>query len=117
MDNLSGRITGANFDAKVDTMSTGIMFLRKLTNIDDAAQIDQAHADMKALAFDFGARMEADAEYCENETLKFLQQFNAGTVTYKEYGPVFDNCFGVLMSFQLGNKAAWEHKPENWNIE
>lgn len=117
MDNLSGRITGANVDAKTDTMSTGIMFLRKLANIDDAALIDEAHADMKAIAFAFGARMEADTLSCENESLKDIIEFNAASVTYKQYGPVFDNCYGVLLSFQMSNKAAWQHNPDDWDTE
>lgn len=117
MDSLDGRITGANNDGKTDVMNTGIMFVRKLQHLDDDAAIETLQQEMKQLALSFAARMEYDADYCQTNDLKFLQEFHPGSVKYKYYGPVFDNCFGVLMSFQLGNIADWKYDAAEWNIE
>lgn len=114
MDSLEGRITGANEDGKTDMMSTGILFVKKLLHIDDTAAIDTAQAEMKALALSFAARMEHDAQLCENRSLKFLQEFMTVSIKYKYYGPIFDNCYGVLVSFQCGHIAEMEYKNDEW---
>jgi hypothetical protein len=114
MDSMEGQITGDHADDRIDMMRTGILFIQKVTDVDDDDQIDQAHLSMKALAFSFVAKMEADSLACMETDLKMLQEFSALAVSYKYYGPVFDQCFGVLLSFPLGHIAALEYNPEVW---
>lgn len=114
MDSIEGQITGDHADGKIDMMRTGILFIQKVTDVDNDAQIDEAQVSMKALAFSFVAKMESDAFACQESNLKILQEFSALAVSYKYYGPVFDQCFGVLLSFPLGHFATLEYNPEVW---
>jgi len=114
MDSIEGQITGDHADDKIDMMRTGILFIKKVSDVDSDQEIDEAHLSMKVLAFSFVARMEADALACRESNLKFLQEFNPLAVTYKYYGPVFDQCFGVLLAFSLGQIAEFDYDPNIW---
>jgi len=115
MDNIEGYLTGSSDDGAVDRQETGILVVEQVTKIDNFLLQQQAQDRMKALAISFVKRMKHDVERCEPRAIKLLQDFNATNIKYKVYGPVFDNCFGVHLSFKPEQTISLDYDETEWN--
>jgi hypothetical protein len=69
---------------------------------------------MKQIGTDIIARMQYDYLKCEPLTLKAIPGFNINSVSYEMLGPVFDNDYGAIYSFQLKYAAGCNFDSSKW---
>jgi hypothetical protein len=69
---------------------------------------------MKQIGIDIISRMLHDYLKCEPLTLKAIPEFSINTVSYEMLGPVFDNDYGMMYSFQLLDALDLKYDPSRW---
>ena len=75
----------------------------------------QLVSKMKQIGGDIIARMLHDYLKCEALALKAIPGFSINTVSYEMLGPVFDNDYGMMYSFQLLDALDLKYDPSRWD--
>jgi hypothetical protein len=101
LENLSGSYLASNLDNPLVVINGGFLIIDHLLNPDDF-QGEMVIIDrMKQIGHQVIVRMLHDKMKCELLTEKAIPGFDVNTVTFEVVGPVFDNDFGLLFSFQV----------------
>jgi hypothetical protein len=69
---------------------------------------------MKQIGTDIIARMLYDYLKCEPLSIKAIPGFNINSVSYEMLGPVFDNDYGLMSSFNLPDIFVLELDSSKW---
>jgi hypothetical protein len=116
LTSLSGNFEASNLDNILDSVNGGFLIIGHLDQIDDFSGEILILAKMKQIGTDIIARMLHDYMKCEPLTMKAIPGFNINSVTYEMLGPVFENDFGMLFSFNLLDYLDFEYFPSYWII-
>ena len=112
---LTGSLQAKNLDNPLDMIKGGFLVIDQLANVDDfEAEMDTIDR-MKKIAFDIVARMLHDVWKCEPLALKSLPGFDVNSVKYEQMDQVFDNGFGVLVTFDLIDTVDLQYNPLKWD--
>ena len=114
LTSLSGNFEASNMDNILDSVNGGFMILGHLDQIDDFCGEMQLVSKMKQIGTDIISRMLHDHMKCEPLALKAIPGFNINTVSYEMLGPVFDNDFGIMVSFKIIETVDLEYYPSKW---
>ncbi len=114
LTSLSGNFEASNLDNILDSINGGFLIIGHLDQIDDFSGEMQLVSKMKQIGTDVIARMLYDYLKCEPLALKTIPGFHINSVSYEMLGPVFDNDFGMLFSFQIQDGIDLEYDPSNW---
>ena len=101
LTSLSGNFEASNLDNILDSINGGFLIIGHLDQVDDFSGEMQIVAKMKQLGTDIIARMLHDYMKCELLALKAIPGFDINSVSHEMIGPVFDNDFGVVISFKI----------------
>jgi len=113
---LSGNFEASNLDNILDSITGGFLIIGHLDQIDDFFGEMQLVSKMKQIGTDIIARMLHNYLKCEPLALKAIPGFNINSVSYEMLGPVFDNDYGVMISFKLMDCLNLEFDPSQWNM-
>ena len=116
LTSLSGNFDASNLDNILDSINAGFLIIGHLDQIDDFSGELLVLARMKQIGTDIIARMLHDYMKCELLTMKAIPGFNINSVSYEMLGPVFDNDFGMMVSFKLLDCIGLEFDSSNWNM-
>jgi hypothetical protein len=105
LENISGKYLAANLDNPLEVISGGFLIIDHLPNPDDFQGELVIIDRMKQIGHQLIARMLHDHVKCELLAEKAIPGFDLNSVTFEVCGPVFDNDFGLLFSFQLQTLA------------
>jgi|WetSurMetagenome_2_1015567.scaffolds.fasta_scaffold04201_5 hypothetical protein len=116
LENLSGSYMASNLDNPLEVINGGFLIIDHLQNPDDF-QGEMIIIDrMKQIGHQVIARMLHDKMKCEPLADKAIPGFNLNTVAFEVIGPVFDNDYGLIFSFQIIStllfdceSCVWEH--------
>ena len=114
LTSLSGNFEASNLDNILDSINAGFMILGHLDQVDDFSGEMQLVSNMKQIGSDIISRMLYDHLRCEPLAVKAIPGFNLNSVSYEMLGPVFDNDFGVIYSFQLKHAAVCNFDSSKW---
>ena len=114
LTSLSGNFEASNLDNILDSINAGFLIIGHIDQIDDFSGELMVLSTMKQIGTDIIARMLHDHMKCELLTLKAIPGFNINSVSYEMLGPVFDNDFGLLFSFNLQECLSLECNPSQW---
>ena len=101
LTSLSGNFEASNLDNILDVVNGGFLVIGHMEQIDDFSGEMQLVSKMKQIGTDIIARMLHDYMKCELVTLKAIPGFKINSVSYEMLGPVFDNDYGLLYSFNF----------------
>ena len=116
LTSLSGNFEASNLDNILDSINAGFMIIGHLDQIDDFSGELLVLGRMKQIGTDIISRMLHDYMKCELLTMKAIPGFNINSVSYEMLGPVFDNDFGMMVSFKLLDCIGLEFDSSNWNM-
>ena len=111
---LSGNFEASNLDNILDLINGGFLIIGHLDQIDDFSGEMQLVSKMKQIGTDIIARMLYDHQKCEPLALKAIPGFDINSVSYEMLGPIFDNDFGVMLSFKSQDCCDLEFDPIKW---
>ena len=114
LTSLSGNFEASNLDNILDSINAGFLIIGHLDQIDDFSGELLILGRMKQIGTDIIARMLHDYMKCELLTMKAIPGFNINSVSYEMLGPVFDNDFGVLYTFNLIDCLSLENNSAIW---
>jgi len=114
LTSLSGNFEASNLDNILDLINGGFLIIGHLNQIDDFPGEVQLVSKMKQIGTDIIARMLYDYMKCELLALKAIPGFNINSVSYEMLGPVFDNDYGVIITFHYLNSLNLEFDPSIW---
>ena len=114
LTSLSGNFEASNLDNILDSINAGFLIIGHLDQIDDFSGELLVLGRMKQIGTDIIARMLHDHMKCELLTVKAIPGFNINSVSYEMLGPVFDNDFGVLYTFNLIDCLSLENNSAIW---
>jgi hypothetical protein len=80
----------------------------------DFSEEMQLVSRMKQIGIDIIARKLHDYMKCEPIALKAIPGFNTNVESYEMLGPVFDNDFGMLFTFQMKSLLNFDLDPPKW---
>ncbi|MDP1622738.1 MAG: hypothetical protein Q8M08_10420 [Bacteroidales bacterium] len=109
LTSLSGNFEASNLDNILDSINGGFLIIGHLDQIDDFSGELLLLAKMKQIGTDVIARMLHDHQKCELLTLKAIPGFNINSVSYEMLGPVFDNDFGIVFSYNIQESIDFEY--------
>ncbi|MEI6886429.1 MAG: hypothetical protein WCO02_18210 [Bacteroidota bacterium] len=115
LTSLSGNFEASNLDNILDVVNGGFLIIGHLEQVDDFSGELLVLARMKQIGTDIIARMLHGHMRCELLTQKAIPGFNINSVSYEILGPVFDNDFGVLYTFNLIDCLSLENNSAIWN--
>jgi hypothetical protein len=101
LTSLSGSFEASNLDNILDSVNGGFMILGHLYKIEDFSGEHLILSKMKQIGRDIIARMLYDSQKCEPLAGKAIPGFDINTISYEMLGPVFDNDYGILYSYNL----------------
>jgi len=116
LTSLSGSFEASNLDNILDSINGGFMILGHLDQVDNFSSEMQLVSKMKQIGTDVIARMLHDHQKCELLALKSIPGFNINSVSYEMLGPVFDNDYGMMYSFKIGDIAELGFYPSKWIV-
>jgi hypothetical protein len=116
LTSLSGSFEASNLDNILDSINGGFLIIGHLDQIDNFSGEMQLISKMKQIGTDIIARMLHDYLKCEPLALKAIPGFHINSVSYETLGPVFDNDYGVMVSFKLQDCLDLEFNPLSWDI-
>jgi hypothetical protein len=116
LTSLSGSFEASNLDNILDSINGGFLIIGHLDQVDDFSGELLLLGRMKQIGTDIIARMLFDHFKCETLALKAIPGFNINSVSYEMLGPVFDNDYGVMVSFKLQDCLDLEFNPLSWDI-
>jgi len=114
LTSLSGTFEASNLDNILDSVNGGFLIIGHLDQIDNFSAEIQLVSKMKQIGTDVIARILHDQMKCELLALKAIPGFNVNSVNYEMLGPVFDNDYGVLLTFKLFEISDLEYTPSKW---
>jgi len=114
LTSLSGSFEASNLDNILDSISGGFMILGHLDLVDEFSAEMYLISKMKQIGTDVIARMLNDHLKCELRALKAIPGFNINSVSYEILGPVFDNDYGIMLTFQIKDDINLELNPVIW---
>ena len=97
-----------------DDSDSRFLIIDHFDQIDDFSGELLILKNMKQIGTDIIARMLHDHIKCEPLAAKAIPGFNVNTVTYEMIGPVFDNDYGVMLSFKLQDCLDLDYHAEKW---
>ena len=115
LTSLSGNFEASNLDNTLDLINGGFLIIGHLDQIDDFSGEMQLVSKMKQIGIDIISRMLHDQMKCEPLALKTIPGFSVNSVIYEMVGPVFDNDFGLIISFKLYDYLDLRYDPLSWN--
>ena len=115
LTSLSGNFESSNLDNILDSINAGFLIIGHLDQVDDFSGEMQLVSKMKQIGTDIISRMLHDYYKCELLTLKAIPGFKVNSVNYEMLGPVFDNDFGIIISFKIFDDLDLEFYPSNWH--
>ena len=115
LTSLSGNFEASNLDNILDLINGGFLIIGHLDQIDDFSGEMQLVSKMKQIGIDIISRMLHDQMKCEPLALKAIPGFSVNSVIYEMVGPVFDNDFGLIISFKLYDYLNLRYDPLSWN--
>ncbi len=116
MTSLCGNFEASNLDNILDSINGGFLIIGHLDQIDDFSGEMQLISKMKQIGTDIIARMLHDYLKCEALAMKAIPGFNINSVGYETLGPVFDNDYGMMVSFKLQDCLDLEFDSTKWEI-
>jgi hypothetical protein len=114
LTSLSGNFEASNLDNILDSVNGGFLIIGHLDQIDDFSGEMQLVSKMKQIGTDIISRMLHDHMNCEPLALKAIPGFNINSVSYEMLGPVFDNDYGVMFSFNLQDCLDLDFDDSKW---
>lgn len=114
LENLSGSYMASNLDNPLEVINGGFLIIDHVQNPDDFQGEVVIIDRMKEIGHQVIARMLHDKMKCELLAEKAIPGFDINRVNYEVVGPVFDNDFGLLFSFQLDDFSTFEYDPALW---
>ena len=116
LTSLSGNFEASNLDNILDLINGGFLIIGHLDQIDDFSGEMQLVSKMKQIGTDIIARMLHDYMKCESLALKAIPGFIINSVSYEMLGPVFDNDFGLIYSFQIKELLDLNYDKTKWEV-
>jgi hypothetical protein len=103
LTSLSGSFQASNLDNILDVVGGGFLVIDHLDQVDNFDTETALLSKTKRIGVDIISRMLNDYLKCEPLAVKAIPGFDINSVSYEMMGPVFDNDFGVIFSFNLNN--------------
>ncbi len=116
LTSLSGNFEASNLDNILDSINAGFLIIGHLDQIDDFSGELLVLGRMKQIGTDIIARMLHDHMKCELLTQKAIPGFNINSVSYEMLGPVFDNDYGIIISFRIFDDLDLEFDSSKWHF-
>ena len=114
LENLSGNYMASNLDNPLEVINGGFLIIDHLQNPDDF-QGEMFLIDwMKEIGHQVIARMLHDKMKCELLAEKAIPGFDISTVSFEVVGPVFDNDFGISVSFKIQRLMEFDFDSTKW---
>jgi hypothetical protein len=114
LENLSGSYLASNLDNPLEVINGGFLIIDHLPNPDDFQGEVVIIDRMKEIGHQVIARMLHDKMKCELLAEKAIPGFDLKTVNFEVVGPVFDNYFGLLFSFEMLCSIGFELIQDKW---
>jgi hypothetical protein len=122
LTSLTGEISGPNIDNNIDRFYGGFLILDHLDSPDDFSSEMIILGEMKQIGVDIISRMIYDAtKACrwkegdvEFEPYMVLKGFRPPSVKYEMIGPVFDNDFGYMFTFEITDSVDLDYDVSRW---
>jgi len=100
----------ASQDNTQNLVKAGFMVIDHADQVDDFAREMQILGDTYEFAMQILSRLKEDAK-CGT----FLRKFDVNSIKYEMLGPVFDNDYGFMFTFDLRFMVSnLEHNPQDW---
>jgi hypothetical protein len=114
LESISGSYLVSNLDNPLEVINGGFLIIDHLQNPDDfqgeVVMIDR----MKQIGQQVIARMLNDKIKCEPLAEKAIPGFDLNSVTFDVVGPIFDNDFGIILSFRCLNIKEICYSTVHW---
>ena len=114
----TGDVKELSVDNGIDAITSGFLIVDKCEDVNDYQKIMQIFDTTKKIGLSIVSRMMFDKS---NGFPVFFSELLS--VKHKQYGPVFDNCYGTLFTITyneevnlLLDKTDWNDNPEGQNI-
>jgi len=114
LENLSGSYMASNLDNPLEVINGGFLIIDHMPNPDDFPGEVVIIDRMNQIGQQVIARMLHDHLKCEQLAEKVIPGFDVNSVSFEVIGPIFDNDFGVMISFKLEDCLDLEYNPSKW---
>lgn len=109
-NNTDGRVGDFSVSDNFLDIPYHVFYVISKANFNDHEAIENAKKNTKAIGFKILGRMLRD----RNSGLHGLIMVDMKSISYQTVGPIGDNCYGTMFSFNIANAAGIKFIAEDW---
>ena len=103
-----------NIDNRSEKIFGGFLILEALKDVQNLDKREAILDRTRSIGEDILLKIEHDVDVCEPYAQKVFYEFDFQTAVSKEWGPVWDNCYGWSYEFPITSEYTKTFNPEKW---